>query len=233
MTSRQQGMTIVEIMVVVAIAALVTSIAVVSIGSMGKVRLRGSATRVAAAVQRGFSYSATQGESVRLVLDMEEDTITLEHGEGRLLIDTSVEGGVGVAEEEDEPAPEPEEEDEEEVKFDLGVQTLTEQIRSGFHQGEVPRYKPPMFQTISDRTWSGMNLEPRVSFLAVHSPLYAEPKQDGTAYIYFFPDGMGDHAVVQLENRAGQIYSVEVQPLLGRARIHNYAYVPEFEEAEE
>lgn len=234
-------MTIVEILVVVAIAALVASVAVASIGSLGRVRLRGSTYLVAAAIQRGFSYSATHGESVRLMLDFEENVLTLEHGEGRLLIDKSEEGGVHELTEEEldeleaEEAARLEEEEEEGggVEFDLGVETLSQQIKSGFHQGEVPRYKPPMFEPIADRRFQARRLERRVVFLAVHSPLYAEPKRDGKAYIYFFPDGMGDHAVVQLQNKAGQVYSVEVQPLTGRAKIYNYAHVPEVIEEED
>ena len=231
-------MTIVEIMVIVAIAALIASVAVASIGSLGKVRLRGSSYLVASAIQRGFSYAATHGEAARLVIDLDEHTVTLEQGEGRLLIDRSVEGGVKELTEEEleemEAGAEPEGEDGEgSVKFDLGVETLTQQIRNGFHQGEVPRYKPPVFQTIGDRRLDARRLEPRVVFLAVYSPLYNEPKREGKAFIYFFPDGMGDHAVVQVQNKAGQVHSVEVQPLTGRAKVYNYPFVPEFQQEEE
>jgi hypothetical protein len=226
-------MTIIEVMVIVAIAALLAAVAVASVGSLGRTRLMGSAYLVAAAIQRGFSYAATHGESARLLIDLDENTLTLEHGEGRLLIDTSVEGGVKEPGEEELEAMAGEkakEDEEEEVEFDLGVETLTQQIRSGFHQGEVPRYRPPMFEPIDDDRFVGRSLETRVVFLAVHSPLYGEPKREGKAYVYFFPDGMGDHAVVQLENKAGQVYSVEVQGLTGRARVYNYAYVPDFDE---
>jgi len=227
-------MTIVEIMVIVAIAALVASVAVASIGSLGRVRLRGSSYLVASAIQRGFSYAATHGESARLVIDLDEHTVTLEQGEGRLLIDRSVEGGVEELSEEERAEMEAEAEpEEEEVTFDLGVESLTQQIRNGFHQGEVPRYKPPVFAPIGDKRFDARHLEPRVVFLAVYSPLYDEPKREGKAYIYFFPDGMGDHAVVQLQNKAGQVHSVEVQPLTGRARVYNYPYVPTFQEEEE
>lgn len=233
------GMTLVEILVVVAIAALIASVAVASIGSLGRVRLRGSSYLVAAAIHRGFSYSATHGEAVRLVLDLDEHALTLEHGEGRLLIDKSVEGGIKeLTEEELEEMAAEEEAAAGETEgggfdFDLGVETLTQQIRTGFHQGEVPRYKPPVFEPIGDKRFQERGLETRVVFLAVHSPLYDEPKREGKAYIYFFPDGMGDHAVVQLQNRAGQVHSVEVQSLTGRAKIYNYPYVPEFQEEEE
>jgi prepilin-type N-terminal cleavage/methylation domain-containing protein len=226
---RQRGMTLVEILVIVAIVALVASVAVASIGSLGRTRLRGSAYMVAAAVQRAFSYAATHGENARIVVDLDEHVLTIEGGEGRLLVDRSVEGGVEDPDEEGDevPADEGGGDEEDSFDFDLGVETLTEQIRTGFHAGEVPRYKPPVFAPIPGHAFDGRELEPRVQFLAVHSFLYDEPKREGEAYIYFFPDGMGDHAVVQLTNRAGEIYSVEVQPLMGRAAVYNYAFVPD------
>lgn len=226
-------MTLVEIMVVVAIMALVAAVSVASIGSLGRTRLKGSAYLVAAAVQRGFSYAATHGENARLVIDLDENLLTIERGEGKLLMDRSVDGGVKDPEDEEEqPDEATPEESEEGFDFDLGVETLTQQIRTGFHSGEVPRYQPPIFAPIEDSRFDGRELEPRVEFLAVHSRLYDEPKQDGKAYVYFFPDGFGDHAVIQLTNSASEIYSVEVLPLMGKARVHNYAFLPELEEDE-
>jgi len=234
----ESGMTIVEILVVLAIVALAASISVATIGSLGRTRLRSSSYLVAAAVQRGFSWAATHGEAVRLVIDLDDSTLTLEHGEGRLLVDKSVEGGV---EEEMEEEGEPTEKEAAPAKaeggflpeFDLGVETLSEQIKSGFHQGEVPRYKPPVFKPIPDKRFEERELEPRIVFLGVYSPLYEEPKRDGKAFIYFFPDGMGDPAVIHLQNPGGQITSVEVQSLSGKARIYNYPFVPEFREEDE
>ncbi len=239
----ESGMTLVEIMVAVAIVAIVTAGAVVTFGSMGRVKLRGAAYMVAAGIQRGFSWSATHGEPARLVIDLDEDTLTIEHGEGRLLIDRTKKDGL-----EDEDEDEGEEKQEggpydgskggsasgaAGAEFDLGVETLSEQIRMGFHEGEVPRYKPPSFEPITDKRWDGMSLEDGIEFVAVYSLLYAEPQQDGKAYIYFYPDGMGDHAVIQLSSKSGQIYSVEVLSLVGKARIHDFAFVPEPETYEE
>ncbi len=228
----QSGMTLVEIMVAVAIVALVAAVSVASIGSLGTTRLKGSAYLVAAAVQRGFSYSATHGQNARLVVDLDEQVLSLEGGEGKLVIDREVEGGVGEPGEDEETGKDPSSKTPEpaEQGFDLGVETLSEQIRSGFHSGEVPRYKPPVFAPIGDRRFDACELEPRVTFLAVYSVLYDEPRREGKAYVYFFPDGFGDHAVIQITNTSGEIFSVEVMPLMGRARVHNFAFVPDLEE---
>ena len=52
-------------------------------------------------------------------------------------------------------------------------------------------------------------------------------RERGKGYIYFWPGGQSEHAVVQLVDNADHVYSVEVHPLTGRARIYPYAYEPE------
>jgi hypothetical protein len=37
----------------------------------------------------------------------------------------------------------------------------------------------------------------------------------------------GEHAVVQLMKSDGTVYSVEIHPLTGRGRVHNFAYEPD------
>ena len=60
--------------------------------------------------------------------------------------------------------------------------------------------------------------------LTPHDPA---PREDGQAAIYFFPGGLTEHAIVQLMDRSGAIYTVEIESLTGRARVYDFAYEPE------
>ncbi|HLU47526.1 MAG TPA: hypothetical protein VK116_05555, partial [Planctomycetota bacterium] len=53
------------------------------------------------------------------------------------------------------------------------------------------------------------------------------PLTDGNGAIYFFPGGQSEHAVVHLENQDGEVFSVEIAPLTGRAKVYAFAYEPE------
>jgi general secretion pathway protein H len=44
--------------------------------------------------------------------------------------------------------------------------------------------------------------------------------------VHFFAGGITEHAVLQLSDGAEAIYSVEIHPLTGRARIYPDAYEP-------
>jgi hypothetical protein len=55
------------------------------------------------------------------------------------------------------------------------------------------------------------------------------PREEGKAYIYFFPNGVTEHSIVQVSDGSDRVYSVEVHPLSGRAFIHNEPIEPEEE----
>ncbi len=55
----------------------------------------------------------------------------------------------------------------------------------------------------------------------------AKPRSEGKTDLFFFPNGLTQHAVVQLADRDDIIYSVEIHPLTGRGIIHNAPYEPE------
>lgn len=239
------GFTVMEIMIVIAVVAMVTAGVILGFSSLSRSKLRSTAYLLAAAAQRSYSYSTTRNESVRLVLELEENIVLLESTEKRVLIDK--EKMKEEQEEAREAAEEEEHEEEEEGKeslqalgqeqssgpssgFNLGVQDLSERIKSGFHKGEVPRYKPPSFEPIADKNLSERTLEDGVKFYAVYSQLFDEEVREGKAYVYFFPDGTADHTAVQIQGKSGEIYTVEILPYSARVKIYDYPYVPAFEE---
>ena len=68
---------------------------------------------------------------------------------------------------------------------------------------------------------SGVTIE---RLIVPHEP---EPRVDGHGAIYFFPGGQTEHAVVWISDGSDQIYALELHPLTGRTRVHNYAYEPD------
>jgi hypothetical protein len=60
----------------------------------------------------------------------------------------------------------------------------------------------------------------------VYTPRLAEPLETGRGFIYFFPLGMTEAAIVHLTDKKGDtVYSLVVHPLTGRVQIKN-SYVP-------
>jgi prepilin-type N-terminal cleavage/methylation domain-containing protein len=249
------GFTIMEIMIVIAIIAMVTSGIILGFSSLSRSRLRSSAYLLAAASQRAFSLSTSRNESVRLIIDLDENTLGFESTEGKVLIDKDhPEEQEEEEEKADETAGKEEVKDEKKPssaaeeqtpgnplgmaaggeagsgKFSLGANELAERIKEGFHEGEVPRYKPPTFSPVADRLLSEKKLESGVRFFAVYSQLLGREKKDGKAYVYFFSDGTADHTAVQIQGKSGEIYTVEILPTSAKIKIYDYPFVPDFEE---
>jgi general secretion pathway protein H len=52
----------------------------------------------------------------------------------------------------------------------------------------------------------------------------SEPVEKGTAYIYFFPQGHAEPAIVHFVDRSEDYYSIVLHPLTGQARIYPCEY---------
>jgi prepilin-type N-terminal cleavage/methylation domain-containing protein len=86
LSTREAGFTVMEIMIVIAVVAMVTAGVILGFSSLSRSKLRSTAYLLAAAAQRAYSYSTTRNESVRLVLELDEGVVLLESTEKRVLI---------------------------------------------------------------------------------------------------------------------------------------------------
>ena len=67
--------------------------------------------------------------------------------------------------------------------------------------------------------------------VAIHDPRYREPVSTGHGYLYFFPLGQTEPAIVHLSDPDGEVfYSLLVHPLNGRVKVVNSYVEPRVEE---
>lgn len=65
-----------------------------------------------------------------------------------------------------------------------------------------------------------IKLPPGVFFKDVHAEHQAAPATDGEAYLYFFPQGYAERAVINLRDNDDELhFSLEVNPLTGSVKI--------------
>ena len=74
----------------------------------------------------------------------------------------------------------------------------------------------------------------RTRLFDVYTPRQPEPYTKGRAYLYFFPDGHTERAVVRLED-GDAWYSLVVHPLTGRVEVKNgkYEIAKDFDDQQE
>lgn len=92
--------------------------------------------------------------------------------------------------------------------------------------GNPAGYRRPRFKAIAGRRGEDRELEGDTIFKAVHTPHDPTPREEGRAFLYFFPRGLTEHAFVQLSDGGERVYSLEIHPLTGRAVIYNEEISP-------
>ena len=205
-----RGFTLIEVILVVAIIAVVVTGATFGLGAISRTRLRSSAFRVMSAARFAYSRSLTQGTTTRLRFDLEKNTMAIEETYTPVTLATNEQ-----LESDEGQAVDP---------WDLARTRLQEPLN--------PVTPTSPFQPISNKSgkvldrYSAKPVGDGISVHALITPHESDTRTDGEGSVYFFPGGVTEHAVIQLSDSSVTVYSIEIHPLTGNARIHNFAYEP-------
>mgnify|MGYP001822252961 CR=1 FL=1 len=249
------GFTLIEMMVVVIIVAVAMTGVGLSVGATSRAKLRSSCFKLVSAVRYAYSNAVTHGKTTRLVLDFDARTFHLEETSGRVVLTKDDETGEGFRPEEELPKVGMKHSLMEEKMSEIGSgsqrmgfgttgsdtgtlmdgvtgMALTDPFLVAMERGSIDGpvgYNRPKFTKIGGRRGEVRELEGSTEFVVAYTPHEPVPREDGKAYIYFFPNGVTEHSIVQLSDGDDRIYSLEVHPLNGRALIHNELVEPEEE----
>lgn len=195
-----RGMTLIEILVSIALIALLSGTLVFGSGMFGGAEQRAAATLIVTGVRKGLARANTTGLPVRMVLDFEQNTVTLEESSSRLALRESRSA----------------EKD--------ATQALLAEARAESEQvvGGLNIHRPSFLPTRllgEEEEASGRSLGKQVELRLVQTEHQEEPVTEGRAYIFFWPGGVTERAVVQLGTKNSDGLTVVMSPLTGRARI--------------
>jgi general secretion pathway protein H len=90
-------------------------------------------------------------------------------------------------------------------------------------------YRGPRFEPAEGTSGEPRDLAGDTAFLKVFSPHEPKPREEGKAYVYYFPGGVAEHTIIQLtdgDEEDPHVYSIEIHPLSGRAEIHDFELEP-------
>ncbi len=211
------GFTLIELLVVITLFAIVVSGASMGFGALTRTRLRSSAVKIVAASRYSYNRAATQGSTVRIRFDLDDHTMSIEEAHG----------GVMLARNDDETRERLEEEGEDAAAVDpwaAAEERLHDPIQPSF--GRSPFGPITGTDGAPNERFSSQPLGDGVQIVQIVTPHEVEPRDSGQVSLYFFPNGMTEHAVVQLMDASGAVYSVEIHGLTGRAEVYDYAFEP-------
>jgi general secretion pathway protein H len=206
----QRGLTLVEVLIVMAIAVLLVSGMVFASGQIQRSRLRSSSTRVATAMRTAWQRASATGRDLRLVIDTDQNTIWIEESQEKMLIQSGDKVGTGGA----DPATAAEKAAAEDAnRLVLGPTAP----RAGFAPIEGPAGQP-------------QPLYPGIGVKAVDANHETKPRTSGRGYVYFFGSDAERASVILVvrgDEEDKDALSVVLSPLSGKATIQEGAvYIP-------
>ena len=207
----QRGVTLIEVLVTMALVALMSGGAFLGIGALRNARLRESSTLLAGAIRVAYNHANATSRTTRLVLDFAARTISVEDSPGRMMLQTGDRtGGAAAA-----------------TDLEREVVEASEEILEG------PRKPRAQFSPIKSllgfeyQSGGGEAKKPLaegIYFRRVEVEHEEEPVLEDRVYLYFFPGGLAERAAVQIQQGEGEVdeddvITVLVSPLTGKTSI--------------
>lgn len=214
---RPAGLTLIELVIVMALLAAIVTIVIPSVVNIIGANLRTTVSEVAGSIRFTYDLAARKNVPFRLVFDLDERAYWVESSSEKYLFDREK---TGVSEGRlDEDA----EQDKERERSRRFVD------RSYIEGGEMwqPKGKPS-FSDFAGRYTKKKSLPEDIFFQDVWVAHQEDRVTAGRAYLYCFPTGMTERAVIHIGDDAEDAYTLVVEALTGVVKIH-----PEYIEVEE
>lgn len=208
----QAGMTLIEMMIVLAIVLLLVVAAVFSFVMVKRERLRKAVTKVAGSVRYAYDRARATGKDHRLVFDLGEDSTRywLEVSEkGQLLAAATAEDA------------RKEHEDEQEGAKNEDDDTTPGGLSKAVAAKRAPKpawkpYKSPLSTEVNLKEF-------RVT--SIYVARLDEEVTEGKVALYFWGNGQTERAIVYVQDKEGKkTFSLVTHPLTGKVKVYPERY---------
>ena len=220
----EAGFTLLEIMVVMAIIALMMGSAISGFRSIAKSDLRASTMHLSGAIRYLFDRASTTGKHHRLVLDLNDGRYWAEVSDDKFYTPNEAESEYDRRKREEK---EEKQDIDDKRKAEEAQRRNTDTIGGMNYDPskmEVGDYRPKRvrFAAFKEMALKPVTIKNNTKLVDVYTPRVTEPITSGRAYIYFFPMGQTEPAIIHMSDKSGQaFYSIVVHPVTGRVRLYN------------
>ncbi|MBK8012368.1 MAG: hypothetical protein IPK13_13545 [Deltaproteobacteria bacterium] len=203
-------MTLIEITIAMAIAVMVTSVAIISTNALTHAALRSAATDLTGAIKFSYDRSIMEKRIQRLGMDLDKGLYWLDYTDDDYgIAATRDRGPVGERPEESAAAAK-----ERSDALDSDLDTGKAEVKRAMESGLAVRFQPD--------TDAG---EPKplpggVTFSRVWTGHQEEAFGSGVAYLHFFRSGFTEPAQIELTD-GSEVITLKISPLTGRVRAYD------------
>jgi general secretion pathway protein H len=204
---QHRGVTLAEVLIVLAVVAVMTAVALAGSGVADSARLRRSSILVASAIRVAYAHANATSKVVRLVFNFDQRTVAIEESSSQLFLDRADKtGGARAA-----------------TDAERKAQEEADQVLKGLRTPR-PSFRPvKAFGFDVEKGISGKPLEKNIRFLQIETAHQDIAQKGDQAYLYFWPGGQTERASIQLTIGGStvdtDIASIVVSPLTGKADV--------------
>lgn len=214
----RSGVTLIEVMAVLVIAGLAAGGVGYGLGAWGRADIKSGCNQILSAARFAYNRALVRGTTVRLSFMIPGNELAIEETHGQITLARATnERRLSSAD------------DNKQRGADVDPwQAAKARLQDTFKPSLGASSFGPLEDNEGNTTtkYSKIALGRRARIVKLITPHDLEPLESGKGSIYFFPGGLTEHAVVQLSDGGDTIYSVEIQALTGRGRVHTKAYEP-------
>lgn len=203
----QRGLTLIEVVIAIALIALLTGSLLFGKGMLVGSRVKSAATMIVSSVRFGLARANATGRPSRLVIDFDKKQLMIEEASTSLMLREKSDDQTGGA----DPA----------TAAETKARAEAERIVEGPHAARARFGKLADVHGAIEELSNGRPLGDGVEVVGVRTEHDEEVLREGRAYIYFWPGGTTERAVVQLKKAGDKATALTVvlSPLTGRAKI--------------
>lgn len=218
-------------MIALIVVALMATLGVKGFRSIRKSDLREATAHLSGAIRYMFDRASITGKYHRLVIDLNDGQYWAEVSDDKFYAPNQAETKDDKRKRENAEAEQDEEDrknaEKEQAAF-ANSSTSASSTSFDLSKLEVGEFRPKRarFAAFKESALKPVRLK-KLRIRSVYTPRMVDPVTSGRAYLYFYPLGQTEPAIITLSDESGEnVYSLVVHPITGRVRIYNQEVKP-------
>ncbi len=209
--ANSRGLTLIEMLVVLAIVGLLAVGVLMGSGQLASAKLKKTATSLVGVIRVAYTRASSTSKSVRLVFDFQERSFWMEEAEQPMLVTPKDSTGTGGAE----------------AVTALEQQSIAESARlikgPSAPRAHFKQVDMGLLAIDTDTKGKVRDLPGNISFRSIQTTHDDMPRTSDRAYLYFWPGGQTERASIQLRigdsTQDADTLTLLIAPLTGSVNI--------------